>query len=426
MNPVRLVNVSVLLAALGSIGYCSLLVPAQDKTIVQDEVAKDAPASTQPRERLGISSEQPTEGPFVSLPDGTFMIPYTTQIPATDVEFTMIPIPGGKFTMGSPDQEAGRKSDEGPQFEVQVEPFWMGKHEITWDEYQKYMAMNDRFREFQDRGQRQLTEKEFGNLDAITAPSILYDPRFTYRDGGEPDQPAATISQFAAKQYTKWLSLMSDNFYRLPYEAEWEYACRAGTNTIWYFGNDPDELGEHAWFSDNSDEYRQKVGQKLPNPWGLHDMYGNVAEWVLDQYFEQGYSHIADPWVKVEGSYRKPTSLFPRVARGGCYLSEAEECRSASRLASDESWREADPEIPKSPYWFTDEPATGVGFRLVRPLNKISPEEMETFWMADDDLTIREVTSRISGSGCGRGILGQIDGKLATELEELEKEKSAK
>ena len=332
---------------------------------------------------LGLTVEQPGAEAFVELPDGRFMIPYTTTIPGTDIEFTMVPIKGGKFLMGSPESESDRRTDEGPQFDVVVKPFWMGKYEVTWAEYKKYMQLDKAFKALHGKGLRKVnTENE---VDAITAPSSLYDPSFTFAAGESPEQPAATMTQFAAKQYTKWLSLLTGEFYRLPYESEWEYACRAGTQTPFYFGDDPDELEKHAWFIDNSDEERHAVGQLLPNPWGLHDMYGNVAEWVLDAYSEDGYSRFGVNSVTVEESFSKPTKLYPRVVRGGSWELEAEDCRSAARLGSnDREWKSEDPNFPKSPWWYTDSPGLGVGIRLVRPLDV--PEERqdrEAFWSAD-------------------------------------------
>jgi len=364
--------------------------------------------------RLGISTTQPEEGPYVELGNGTFMVPYTISIPGTDVEFTMIPIPGGKFKMGSPESESDRNESEGPQFEVQVQPFWMGKHEVTWAEYKKYMQLDDLFRRLHEIGKRTVDDVEAA--DVITAPSNLYDPSFTYGDGGEPEQPAATITQFAAKQYTKWLSLMTDDFYRLPYEAEWEYACRAGTTTAYYFGDDPADLEDHAWYVENCDE-RQPVGKKLPNPWGLHDMYGNVSEWVLDEFSPEGYNHIQGNPLTVADTFRKPRDVDPRVVRGGHYLAFEDECRSASRLGSEKNWRDDDPNTPKSPWWYTNEPATGVGFRLLRPLAVPEREQMEVYWKADVERIIYEAKGRIEDNGRGR--FGTVDPQLPQDIQSL-------
>ena len=129
------------------------------------------------------------------------------------------------------------------------------------------------------------------------------------------------MTQFAAKMYCKWLSAKTGRYYRLPTEAEWEYACRAGTKTAYSFGDDPTKLGDYAWFSDNSDEKYHKVGLKKPNPWGLYDMHGNVAEWCLDQYVADQYKRlgnkpVANPVVPV-------TKPYPQVARGGAWTDEA-------------------------------------------------------------------------------------------------------
>ncbi len=365
----------------------------------------------------GLVFARPAEKPFVELADGRFMVPYTKTIPGTDIEFHMIPIAAGRFTMGSPESEANRRDDEGPQFEVELKPFWIGKYEVTWAEYKKYMQLDKVFKALHGKGLRQVnTENE---VDAITAPSSLYDPSFTFEAGESPDQPAATMTQFAAKQYTKWLSLMTGTFYRLPYEAEWEYACRAGTDSPFYFGTDPATLAEHAWFADNADEERHAVGQLTPNPWGLYDMYGNVAEWVLDAYSEDGYANFKGDTLSVEASFRKPSKLYPRVVRGGSWELEAEDCRSAARLGSnDREWKSEDPNFPKSPWWYTDTPGLGVGFRLVRPLEvPDSRAAKEAFWSADLDSIVKDASNRIKENG--RGAYGIVDPELPKDISEL-------
>jgi formylglycine-generating enzyme required for sulfatase activity len=217
----------------------------------------------------GIVAEKPAEGPAVQIRDG-WMIPYETTIPGTDVVFRMIPIPGGEFMMGSPDAEQGRNPDEGPQRKFTVAPFWMGECEVTWAEYRLFMQLYRHLKEFQSRGLRLVTDDN--RIDAVTAPTPLYEPDFTFEFGDDPKQPAVSMTQYAARQYTKWLSAITTQQYRLPTEAEWEYACRGGTTTRWYFGDDATSLSEHGWFADNSDKAGSKiVRQKKPNPYGLYD-----------------------------------------------------------------------------------------------------------------------------------------------------------
>ncbi len=370
--------------------------------------------STQPA-RLGIVTERPTDGPFVEIPGG-FMVPYEVTIPGTTAKFTMIPIPGGKFLLGSPESEENRKDDEGPQIEVTAEPFWMSKFEVTWSEYKTFMKLDEVFKEFNFQGIREVTEER--KVDAITAPSSLYDPTFTFEAGDGDDQPAASMTQFAAKQYTKYLSLLTDDFYRLPTEAEWEYACRAGTTTAYYFGDDSEELSKHGWFTDNSNDKRRRQGRKSANAFGLYDMHGNVAEWVLDAYSEQGFEHWSERQDVKADEFVKSEKLYPRVVRGGSFELEAEECRSAARLASDDkAWKESDPNYPKSPWWYTESPAIGIGIRLVRPLKiPATRAERETFWSADIEAITADVESRFMG---GKGALGIIDAKLTEAVEKI-------
>jgi len=374
-------------------------------------------------ETLGIVKEKPTDGRFVKTDRG-FMVPYTATIPNSEVTFEMVPIPGGKFLMGSPAGEAKRKDDEGPQVTIDIEPFWMAKYEITWSEYKEFMALHDIFNDFLSHDMRKVTDDNL--VDAVTAPSNLYEPTFTFKFGDHPRQPAITMSQFAAKQYTKWLSVMSKQFYRLPSEAQWEYACRADTTTAYYFGDDPSKIGEHGWYIKNSNEQTNKVGQKSPNPWGLYDMHGNVAEWVLDEYSENGYAALEGAVVKDAKAIQWPTKLFPRVARGGSWEDKPERCRSASRMSShDDNWRTEDPNFPQSPYWFTTSPATGVGFRIIRPLNPPKDKaERERYWKADLEEIWEGVKQRIEDEG--RGAIGLIDDDLPKAIEELQKIKNNK
>lgn len=300
------------------------------------------------------------------------MKPYTQTLANTDVTFDMVPIPGGEFLMGSPSNEKGRADDEGPQHKVKIEPFWMGKREVTWDEFELWSLLLDRQRRKYQNIKPTILDKK---ADAVTMPTKPYtDMSFGMgKDGG---YPAICMTQHAAKKYCEWLSAKTGHYYRLPTEAEWEYACRAGTKTAYSFGDDPAKLGEYAWFEGNSavdgeNKYHQ-VGKKKPNPWGLYDMHGNVAEWTQDKYEPEFYKKY--PADKAAAS---PVALaeteYPRVARGGSWKVDASQARSAARLASDPEWKQQDPQLPKSAWYMTD--ALFVGFRVIRPLRVPSEDE---------------------------------------------------
>lgn len=364
---------------------------------------------------VGLVKDKPTSGKYVKTSKG-YMVPYKLQLPQSDIVFEMVPVPGGTFKMGSPTQEAGRKADEGPQVEVQVEPFWMGKYEVTWSEYKQFMNLYAILKEFEARGMRKVTDEN--KSDAITAPTELYDPGITYSYGEEPRQPAVTMTQYAAKQYTKWLSGVYGHQYRLPAEAEWEYACRAGTSTKYHFGNDPKKLAEYAWFYDNADGAMQEVGTKKPNPFGLYDMHGNVSEWVLDQQLEDGYQRLAGKQgLKAIDTIAWPTKPYPRVARGGSWDDDPKECRSAAKMGSnDVEWKSEDPNIPLSPWWYTTEPAHCVGFRLLRPLNELPKKSMAKYWEPDCEQIQMDVDARLEE---GRGVLGLTDKNLPQAMKEV-------
>lgn len=270
------------------------------------------------------------------------MKPYKAPIPGSDASYEMVPIRGGTFTMGS----AG-KADEQPAHRVTVEPFWMGTHEVTWDQYRLFQFAT--------------AERKDAQADAVSHPTRPYmEMSFGMGISG---YPAISMTQHAANKYAQWLSARTGHFYRLPTEAEWEYACRAD-------GAAP-PLDEVAWTAENSKGKYAKVGTKKPNAWGLYDMLGNVMEWTLDAYVPYTAGAQRSPWTKSKTSY-------PHAVRGGGWNDKAELVTCTARVASDASWKMQDPQLPKSIWYLTD--AQWLGFRVVRPLRVPSVVEMESMW----------------------------------------------
>lgn len=199
----------------------------------------------------------------------------------------MVYIPGGNFRMGSPASEKEIGTDEGPQHFVTVGPFWSGKYEVTQAQWQAVMGDNP--------------SKFLGD-----------------------DRPVERISWNNAEEFCRRLSSQTGRDYRLPTEAQWEYACRAGSGTRYFFGSSAGPLGDYAWFDKLSGGASHTVGQKSPNPWGLYDMYGNVWEWCEDTYHASYAGAPADGSAWTVGG-------DGRVLRGGSWLSYAKRCRSAFR-----------------------------------------------------------------------------------------------
>ena len=272
--------------------------------------------------------------------------------------------------MGSPLYEKNRLADEGPVRKVKIDSFWMAKYETTWNLYTLFMA-----REL-DNLQQSFSKNSEVNID-VDGVSGATTPYVEMSFGmGTEGYPAISMTQLAAKKFCQWLSAMTGNFYRLPTEAEWEYACRAESESSYYFGNDSNDLDKYGWYKNNSNNKYQKVGQKLPNKWGLYDMHGNVSEWTLDAYDTSFYSNSK---TEIDNNpYNQPEKLYPRVVRGGSWKSSNYRLRSASRQASSKQWKKQDPQIPRSKWWHTD--AQFVGFRIVRPFITPPVDEQNKYW----------------------------------------------
>ena len=295
---------------------------------------------------------------------------YSQEISGSDITIKMNPVKGGEFLMGSNDQS----DDEKPQHRVLVDDFWMSSYEITWDQYELFLE-----RQIDTFGLKDLDREIVIDIDAISSASTPYVDMS--QGMGKKGYPVVNITQHAALTFCKWLSAKTGKFYRLPTEAEWEYAARAGSNSSYYFGDNPAELNLYAWFKDNSEGKYQKAGTKQPNKFGLYDMHGNVSEWTMDQYAPDTYANRLGKTNK--NPFVKPTKLYPRVVRGGSWMDSAVALRSSAREGSSAEWKRIDPQIPKSRWWFTNAP--NVGFRIIRP-KKIPPiEEIEAYWLTAID-----------------------------------------
>ncbi len=285
---------------------------------------------------------------------------YTQEIPGTEVSFDMVPIPAGEFLMGS---ENADFPDETPSHKVKLDAFWMGTHEVTWDAFELFLDKNYELA----ISETPISEE----VDGLTRPSLPYlDMTFGM---GKEGKPAIGMTQYGAIQFCRWLYLKTGIFYRLPTEAEWEYAASAETDSDYFFGDNSDELSEYAWIASNSNGSTQEIGKKKPNQFGLYDIYGNVMEWTSDQYESDFYSNSPD-----SNPENPSLKLYPRVVRGGSFKHSEGEISSSRRYKSDPKWKQLDPQIPKSQWWFPEAPF--IGMRLVRPLENPSQEEIEAYY----------------------------------------------
>jgi formylglycine-generating enzyme required for sulfatase activity len=240
--------------------------------------------------------------------------PATAKNSAASADEKMVLIPAGIFQMGN----RHGKDDERPVHSVRIDSFLIDKHEVTQAEYEK-----------------------LGKIEAFANPSHFKGP----------DLPVEQVTWPQAARFCNARSRLEGlkpcyneetgdcdfaaNGYRLPTEAEWEYACRAGTDADYSFGNETRKLGDFAWFAGNSAKKTHAIGQKKPNPWGLFDMHGNVAEWCQDVY-DKGY-YAGSPDVNPRG----PAEGKEYVLRGGSWKSPAEDLRSFSRLGETPGFSDA-------------------------------------------------------------------------------------
>ncbi len=294
---------------------------------------------------------------------------YAEKIPGTNFKFAMVAIPGGTFLMGSPDGEHYRKPDEGPVHKVQLSPFWMGRTEVSWRDYEVFLTQ---------RGTKGKQDENVRGPAAVTGPTPPY---------GSPDQgwgrgsrPAITMTHHAAVIFCEWLSSVTGKKYRLPTEAEWEYACRAGTGSPYFFAGDParftarswinrilgvrtSPIGEYAKYKVTSGARTSPPSATKPNPWGLVNMLGNVKEFCLDWYDPEAYSRYSAG--EEAFNPRGPDSGTEHVVRGGSFKSDAADLRAAARdQTRTDDWLMTDPQSPKSIWWYSD--CNDVGFRVVR------------------------------------------------------------
>ncbi len=278
------------------------------------------------------------------------------------VSFDMLLIDGGEFVMGSPRDETGRQDHEGLPRKVRVDSFYLCPTETTLELFLAYYEETNRAKVMHAK-----VVLGVKDVDAITGPTPVFGELTM---GYAKNHPAMAMTWHNVQTFCRWLSKKTNKTYRLPTEAEWEYAARAGGPDMFGAGNDAQRVGDWAWYDDNADGETHPVAAKKPNAWGLYDMSGNVREWVFDFYSPTAYAEAAanHPVVNPQG----PGTGKVHVARGGDYNSLPAELRCAARAFEEKWWRSGDPQIPKSRWWLPN--MDFIGFRLARSVDKQQTE----------------------------------------------------
>jgi formylglycine-generating enzyme required for sulfatase activity/nitrate/TMAO reductase-like tetraheme cytochrome c subunit len=294
---------------------------------------------------------------------------FNEMIPGTNVSFEMVAIPGGTFNMGSPESEPLRKPDEGPVRKVTISKFWIAKTEVTWNEYLAFFRATGSQGRTEDQS---VTKKKVDAISGATPPWGAPDQGW-----GKGSRPAITMTWHAADVYCQWISKVTGKKYRLPTEAEWEYACRGRTETPYFFegnpkkftsagllkkifGPDTSNIASRVVYKSNSLAMTKEPVSVKENPFGLKNMSGNVAEFCFDYYSPGTYKADSTEAINPKG----PARGQEHVIRGGSFKSDAKDVRSAARdFTKTKAWLVTDPQMPKSIWWYSD--CIDVGFRIV-------------------------------------------------------------
>jgi formylglycine-generating enzyme required for sulfatase activity/nitrate/TMAO reductase-like tetraheme cytochrome c subunit len=308
---------------------------------------------------------------------------FTERIPGTGVSFGMRAIPAGTFTMGSPEGEPLRDPNEGPRHEMSVGRFFMAEAEVTWDMYWAFMA--ETMSEGRVSPEQVMAHNSRPDVDALSGPTPPFGNPEQGWGGGS--RPAITMTHYSAEIFCRWLSARTGRTYRLPTEAEWEYAARGGTETPYFFegsprkyssaglwnrvfGADTTVINTYVTYAENSGGRTGEPTGVKPNPWGLRNMTGNVWEYTLDEWDGGGASGTAGA-SGAAGTSGVSGGRAEHVIRGGAYSDDAAGVRSAVRASTQhDRWLRTDPQQPKSIWWYSDMKA--IGFRVVAEV----PEEL--------------------------------------------------
>jgi formylglycine-generating enzyme required for sulfatase activity len=293
------------------VGGCADAQRAEGESAKRAESTPHASSSAKPQ----AADAAKGDASAVPAPAPKELEPFTETIGNSLVTFDMVPIQG----------RVAKPGPGGTSAEFPAKSFWISKHEVTWDAYDIFVFRLD----------LPESERVLDGRGAVSRPSKPYGA--PDRGFGHAGYPALGVTYHSAQKYCEWLSKKTGKKYRLPTEVEWRYAALAGAEQP-PAAQGPDALAKVAWYWDNAEDKTHPVGKKEPNGWGVHDMLGNVAEWVTGR----------------DGA---------PVAMGGSYDDDAKDVTIGSRKLPKPEWNATDPQNPKSMWWLSDAPF--IGFRIV-------------------------------------------------------------
>ena len=349
---------------------------------------------------LGVANKSASTGRSVQAPGGV-MVDYVEELETLNIRLPMRPIPAGTLRFASEHPSA---LQGGGDVTIKIPEFWIAQYEISWQQYAVFVGLDQALSDLQESSGK--SSRDFDAPDAVTAPSLIYDPQGRLRYADSDSVSAGSMTQYAARQFTKWLSLRTGRQYRLATEAEWTYACVAAGTTVTLAQQPSAPTEAEAATNLEQQDGPQQGGRNRPNAWGLYDMCGNVAEYVLDADGKDLFSRLKPGEYSIWETVGKSKERYTDLACGGNCWSQPADCTARSRIVVDIDYWTQEANLPLSPTWLASpEKDSAIGFRIVRSFSPLDETRMQQCWNVDNEELRDAVEDRVRTQKCRVGVI---------------------